>query len=103
MHSVLLDYVDVPGKHTGQHIATYVQAIIDRYGLQKKIIGIVTDNAKANDVAIQELIRAMKLDDTTYPSAEDVHIRCFGHILNICCQGKNLIEKNLGNALKIIV
>ena len=65
--------------------------IVDFYGLYGKINGIVVDNAKANDVAIKEIAKALGLNDRTYPTAKEVHFRCFAHILNIACQGKSLL------------
>ena len=91
MNTVALDFVNFEGSHSGENIAKYVKDIIKKYGLYGKIIGLVADNAKANDVAMKEIAQALKLDSKTYPTSEEVHFRCFAHILNICCQGKGLL------------
>ena len=62
------------------------------YGLKGKVIGIVVDNSKANDIAIKDIANFMNLNATTFPTPEELHFRCFGHILNIASQGKKLQE-----------
>jgi hypothetical protein len=88
IQSVALEFADVSGSNTGQHIAQKVKNIITTYGLNGKVIGIVVDNSKANDVALKEIAEGMNLNDKTFPTPEELHFRCFGHILNIGCQGK---------------
>ena len=91
MNTVALGFVDFAGSHSGVNIARYVREIILKYHLYGKIIGLVADNASANNVAMKEIADFLKLDDTTYPTANEVHFWCFAHILNICCQGKSLL------------
>jgi len=91
MNTVALDFVDFAESHSGVNIARYVEEIIMKYHLYGKIIGLVADNASANNVAMKEIAGFLKLDNTTYPTAKEVHFRCFAHILNICCQGKSLL------------
>jgi len=91
MHSTGLGFVDAAGSHSGSNIATHVKRLVEKYGLSGKIIGLVVDNARANDVAIKDIALALSLDDRTYPTKQEVHLRCFAHILNIACQGKSLM------------
>jgi hypothetical protein len=88
MHSFALDFKDVPGSHNGERIANQVIYVIKKYHLEGKVIGIVVDNAKVNDVAIKKISQALNLDEDTFPTDKEIHFRCFAHILNICCQGK---------------
>ena len=92
IHSVVLDFIHVSGSHTGKRIAFIVNNIIEKYHLHGKIVGLVVDNARANDVAVDEVAKALGLSSETYPTSEEVHFRCFAHILNICCQGKNCLR-----------
>jgi hypothetical protein len=89
MHSFALDFKDVPESHSGEHIANHVFNVIKKYHLEKKVIGIVVDNAKVNNVAIKKISQALNLNENTFPSEKEIHFRCFAHILNICCQGKS--------------
>ena len=92
MHSVGLDFVDVAGSHSGENIASHVKKIVDKYCLYGKIIGLVVDNAKANDIAIEKIAEALNLDDKSFPTVSEAHFRCFAHILHIACQGKGLLK-----------
>jgi len=91
MHSTGLGFVDAAGSHSGNNIATLVKRLVGKYGLSGKIIGLVVDNARANDVAVKDIAVALNLDARTYPTAQEVHLRCFAHILNIACQGRSLM------------
>ena len=88
MHGLGLDFVEFQDNHTGQKIAEKVKDIIHDFWLDGKVIGIVVDNAKANDVAIQSIANVLKLDDNTFPNQTELHFRCFGHILNLGCKGE---------------
>jgi len=88
MHGVEIEFADFPAPHSGQNIATKVMNTIEQYELQEKIIGIVLDNASANDTAMGILAIYLGLNDETFPTREEFHIRCFGHALNLSCKGK---------------
>ena len=54
LHSTLLDFVYIPGSHTGFRIyEMFVDPICVKYDLSKKIMGITLDNAANNDVFYQ--------------------------------------------------
>jgi len=88
MHGVGIEFADFPAPHSGENIATKVMNTIKQYELQEKIIGIVLDNARANDTAMGILTGYLGLDEETFPTCEEFHIRCFGHALNLTCKGK---------------
>ena len=103
IQSVALDFIEMAGSHSGDAIATHAKDVINKYHLYGKVIGLVADNAKSNDVAIKEIAKFLKLDNRTYPTTEEVQFRCFAHILNLCCQGKSLLILNLCYCYMIIV
>ena len=89
LHGVGLDFVEFEGHHTGENIAEKVKNVINDFGLNGKVIGIVVDNASANDIAIKKIAESvLKQDGVSFPTADEFHFRCFGHILNIGCKGK---------------
>ena len=88
MHGVGIEFADFPSPHSGQNIAEKVIKTIDQYELRGRVIGIVLDNAKANDNAMEIIAAYLKLDEDTFPTPEEIHIRCFGHALNLTCKGK---------------
>jgi hypothetical protein len=87
MCGVTLDFKLLEDNHSGRQIATMVRTVINTYGLREKIIGCVVDNASANDVAVRRIAAALQLNETTFPTPEELHYRCFGHIMNLACQG----------------
>jgi len=90
IHSIGLEFVEFPGTHTGLHIAEKVEDVMTSYGLEKRVIAIVVDNAENNTVAIRELSGILKLNDKTFPTTEELHMRCFGHVMNLGAKGKIL-------------
>ena len=88
MHGVGIEFADFPAPHSGENIAEKVMNTIDEYGLHGKVIAIVLDNAKANDTAMGILAVYLNLNQSTFPTKDDFHIRCFGHALNLACKGK---------------
>ena len=91
MHGVGIEFADFPAPHSGQNIAKKVMDTIDQYELHGNIIGIVLDNAKANDNAMEILAHYLNLNQFTFPTKEDFHIRCFGHALNLACKGNKIM------------
>lgn len=88
MCGVVLDFLEFQGHHTGQDIAKKVIKVIKDFGLHEKVIAIVVDNASANDIAVVEIATFLG-DCSSFPiMPEELHFRCFGHILNIGCKGK---------------
>jgi len=87
MHGITIEFAEFPSPHTGNNIADKVISTIQQYGLYGKIIGIVLDNASANDKAMKKISEYLKLGDS-FPKPEELHIRCFAHALNIGCKGK---------------
>ncbi|EFP87870.2 uncharacterized protein PGTG_14585 [Puccinia graminis f. sp. tritici CRL 75-36-700-3] len=55
LEAMPLDFVRLQKSHTGLYLAETVQLIVEKFGLQDKIYGIVTDNASNNRSMIEEL------------------------------------------------
>jgi len=88
MNGFGLEFVEFPGQHTGFCIADKVKSVIQTYGLEDKIIAIVVDNASNNDMAMGELSTFLRLNENTFPTPEELHVRCFGHVMNLGCKGE---------------
>jgi hypothetical protein len=88
VHGVGLDFVEFSSHHTGKNIAKAFMGVVDQYRLRNKIVGIVMDNASSNDIAIKEIAVKLGLDNTTFPTADELHFRCFGHVMNLGCKGE---------------
>ncbi|KAI7958482.1 hypothetical protein MJO29_006699 [Puccinia striiformis f. sp. tritici] len=74
-----LDFVQLKQSHTGKYLARMVQYIVEKFGIEHQICGIVSDNAANNCTMIEEL---EQLNWKRF-SGEPQWIRCFTHILNL--------------------
>ncbi|KAF7296800.1 Dimer-Tnp-hAT domain-containing protein [Mycena indigotica] len=80
IRTFLLDMIPLSLSHTGSNLARALSDTFKEYGIEKKILGIVGDNASNNDTMMESLVELMpkgaRLDLTT-------RIRCFAHVLNL--------------------
>ncbi|EFP76288.2 uncharacterized protein PGTG_02729 [Puccinia graminis f. sp. tritici CRL 75-36-700-3] len=74
-----LDFVQLDESHTGEYLARMVRYIVEKFGLEDRICGIVSDNASNNKTIIAEL---ETLDWKRF-KGEAQWIRCFAHIVNL--------------------
>ena len=61
LEAMPLDFVRLKERHTGVYLCDAVRVIVEKFGLQNKICGIVTDNASNNETMIEE-IKKFKCD-----------------------------------------
>ncbi|POW13196.1 hypothetical protein PSTT_03877 [Puccinia striiformis] len=82
LEAIPLDFVTLNQSHTGVYLAETVRTIVEKFNLQDKICGIVTDNASNNGTMIEELA------SFHWPrfKGQPQWIRCFAHILNLIVQ-----------------
>ena len=97
LQSLVLDVLPVTHPHTAERIAEYVAGIIIDYGLEEKVVSVVTDNS-ANAV---ESVRELAI---LHPEWEITGNRCMAHILNLVCHaGLKHIGAVIENVRKIAV
>ncbi|OAV94125.1 hypothetical protein PTTG_27098 [Puccinia triticina 1-1 BBBD Race 1] len=77
-----LDFVRLSQSHTGEYLANTVQLVVKKFGIQEKICGVVSDNAKNNEVMVNKL---KKLKWSRF-KGDAQWIRCFAHVLNLIVQ-----------------
>ncbi|CAB5193439.1 unnamed protein product [Rhizophagus irregularis] len=80
LKNVLVDFIQIFGKHTGENIKNTFMTGISKLSLQNKIMGITTDNAANNLTFIDALAK-----DNSFFQKEN-HFRCFAHVINLCVQ-----------------
>jgi hypothetical protein len=80
LQSMLLDFVELEGSHTGVNIEKTFSHSLKEYNLFEKKFAITLDNAYNNDNFISALMERDPSFDREH------HIRCFGHILNLSAQ-----------------
>jgi hypothetical protein len=83
-----LDFIHLPGPHTGSNLHKCFVSVLETYGLETKTLGITLDNATNND----SLINFLDNDFTNFRSFH--HIRCFAHVLNLSAQVALDVFKN---------
>lgn len=62
----------VHGKHTGENIAGAINAILLEFGLQEKVVCVVTDNAANMKTAVENIYGSPR------------HLPCIAHTMNLC-------------------
>jgi hypothetical protein len=77
LDSVILDFVPLPAKHTGEVLASVFETIIDRFGLKSRLLALTTDNAANNTTMVAVLL------SHGYLQNPECHIRCMDHVLNL--------------------
>ncbi|KNF00496.1 hypothetical protein PSTG_06187 [Puccinia striiformis f. sp. tritici PST-78] len=82
LEAMPLDFVCLSESHSGEYLAETVALVVEKFGIQHKICGIVSNNAKNNEVMVKEL---KKLKWSRFKGAPQ-WIRCFAHILNLIAQ-----------------
>ncbi len=78
MTSMVLDFVKLCESHTGKYLSKSLVGCLREYGIDKKILGVVCDNASNNDTLVSEL--ELELGGQ---NGRRTRIRCFAHILNL--------------------
>ncbi|KAH9462716.1 hypothetical protein Pst134EB_006593 [Puccinia striiformis f. sp. tritici] len=74
---MLLDFVRLAKSHTGEYLADTICVVVEKFQIQNKICGIVTDNASNNPVMVSELKKF---------KGDQHWIQCYAHILNLIAQ-----------------
>ncbi|KNE96078.1 hypothetical protein PSTG_10650 [Puccinia striiformis f. sp. tritici PST-78] len=82
LEAMPLDFVQLAKSHTGEYLADTLRIVVEKFGIQNKICGIVTDNASNNSVMVSE----MKKFKWARFKGDVQWIRCYAHILNLIAQ-----------------
>ncbi|OAV86263.1 hypothetical protein PTTG_29996 [Puccinia triticina 1-1 BBBD Race 1] len=77
-----LDFICLSQSHTGEYLSETVRMVVEKFGIQQKIWGIVSDNASNNKVMVRELKKFK------WPrfKGETQWLCCFAHVLNLIVQ-----------------
>lgn len=76
--SLVLDFVKLSESHTGRYLSDRLVECLKDFGIEKKILGVVCDNASNNDTLVSELEIEL-----LGQNGMQTRIRCFAHILNL--------------------
>lgn len=81
LRAVPLEFAHIPYPHNGPTICDFLTDIIVSYGIQKKVVGITTDNASENPAAVAMLRQNLELDKNF--STGFLYFRCVAHVINL--------------------
>ncbi|CAI5500579.1 unnamed protein product [Closterium sp. Naga37s-1] len=90
LRQVILAFVEMPDGHGGKDIATAVEKVVEQWKLQTRCLGLTTDNASANVVALRHL------------SEEGDFSGCMSHIVNLAVQSGLGVESMQGPLKKVL-
>ena len=79
--SITLDFVELPGHHTGELIAQKFLQCLQEFKVHTRVGGITVDNASSNHAAIKILHK-----DETFNWNGYWRVHCFAHVLNLAVQ-----------------
>lgn len=85
IQSTVLDLALLEGPHTGKNLCGAFINTLKTYDIERKVLGISTDNASNMDSFFMEFqiyAEGQNLNFTT----TDNRVRCLAHILNLSCQ-----------------
>jgi hypothetical protein len=92
---VLMDFIHIPGSHSGVNIAKFFNDAIDDVGFvcKNKFMAVTPSN---NDAFVSSL--------HLYPEYDILHVRCLGDILNLICKAATSnIEDSILNLKGLVI
>ena len=85
LYPITLGLVELRGGHSGQNQAVAILDILDDYEIRNKLGYLVMDNASSNDTLIKVIANTLGDQGVQY-DAEQRHLRCNGHVINLAVQ-----------------
>ncbi|PLW56539.1 hypothetical protein PCANC_01509 [Puccinia coronata f. sp. avenae] len=83
LEAVPLDFIRLAQSHTGDFSAQKLVLVVEKFEIQHKICGIVSDNASNNTAMVSKL----KKEKWAHFKVKPQWIQCFAHVLNLIVQG----------------
>lgn len=80
MNDLILEFERVRYPHDASTIAEFIKEVIFRFKLERKIVGMTTDNGQNVVAAIDQLKFDLDLDSNH--RCGFIHLRCIAHVLN---------------------
>ena len=82
MEEVLLGFEEIKGSHTGTNMAGIINGVLDKYGIQDRILGFTTDSASNNKTLTKALNNMWSSLSIEWNQLEN-HIPCMAHIVQL--------------------
>ncbi|KAJ8514911.1 hypothetical protein ONZ45_g7593 [Pleurotus djamor] len=78
----LIDFRELDGEHSGENMAEAVWETLTVYGILRKVIAFVMDNASNNNTLMTALEERFKANSIPF-SARDARLRCMPHTIHL--------------------
>jgi hypothetical protein len=85
LKSLLLDFVPLPGEHTGENLCGAFVDVCERRGILGKLQGVTTDNAANIDKLLTCLEVAGSKRGVVF-AKDQQRVRCVAHVVNLAAQ-----------------
>lgn len=85
LHNSVIDLTKLQGRHKGKYLAESFWNVLVDYGITEKLFSLTTDNASNMDTMLDELENIAETNGIHFDAA-NFRVRCFAHILNLCCK-----------------
>jgi hypothetical protein len=85
MQSLLLDFVPLPGEHTGENLCGAFVDVCVRRGILDKLLGVTTDNAANMGKCLADLEGACRARGVTFDKDQQ-RVRCVAHVVDLAVQ-----------------
>lgn len=83
MKNVILDFRFLPYPHNAISIKKFLMQTIESFDIERKLIGITSDNDSANISGIESLLGDLNQRLNLTGAAKIIHIRCMAHIIDL--------------------
>jgi hypothetical protein len=84
-HECLIDFKRLEGQHKGDALATFLLSTLDDMGISSRLFCITSD-AASNNIKMGQCLEKMLRDRGIEWIAEERHIFCIDHVINLCVQ-----------------
>lgn len=99
---VPLQFAYMPCPHNGESIFQFLHDTIKEYNIQKKVVGITTDNASENPRGIEQLCQKLQLDLNF--SVGFLYFRCAAHVINLAVkESLKPLKEQIADIRRVIV
>lgn len=84
--SVLLEFSEICGDHSGANFCQIFVKCINRYGISgSKVLAVTLDNASNNGTFVRSFLNELSKQSVDI-SPENIHVRCLAHVMNLSVQ-----------------
>lgn len=96
LHEALLDFRQIRGRHSGEHLGWELFQILEHFDISDKLFCITSDSAENCGTLCTELTNILRDEKDIQWNHKERYIRCMNHVINLTIQ--NFIKSIKGLA-----